>query len=68
MRKLKCPQCRIANLYLKNVKSESLPVYITIEGEIIPKRSEDSLEDFDINEIFCLGCSWHGSVKNLVKY
>ena len=54
MKKLLCPQCKIAAMYVKN-------------GEVVPKYPEDSMEGFDLTEVFCLGCSWHGSPKRLVK-
>ena len=33
MRKLLCPQCKIAGLYVKNEKKERLLVYVSDEGE-----------------------------------
>lgn len=32
MRKLLCPQCKIAGLYVKNEKKERLLVYVSDEG------------------------------------
>ena len=37
MRKLLCPQCKIAGLYVKNEKKERLLVYVSDEGEVVPK-------------------------------
>ena len=68
MRKLLCPQCKIAAMYVKNQANERLLVYVTTEGEVIPKNPEESTEGFDLNEVFCLGCSWHGSPKRMVRY
>lgn len=62
-----CPQCKIANMYIKNEKGERLLVYIIEDGIVIPKNPEQSLEGYDITEVFCLGCSWHGSPKRLAK-
>ena len=56
MKKLLCPQCKIAAMYVNNE-----------QGEVVPKYPEDSMEGFDLTEVFCLGCSWHGSPKRLVK-
>lgn len=68
MRKMLCPQCKIASFYVKNEKGDRLLVYVTAEGEVTPKRPEDSTEGFDLSEVYCLGCSWHGSPKRLVRY
>ena len=54
MRKLLCPQCKIAALYVVN-------------GEVVPKDPAASTDGFDLTEVYCLGCSWHGSPKRLVK-
>lgn len=57
MRKLLCPQCKIAGMYVKNEQGERLLVYITQEGTVVPKDAEASTEGFDMTEIYCLGCS-----------
>lgn len=67
MKKL-CPQCKIAVFYIKNESGERRLVYVTSEGEVVPKNPEELLDGFDVNETFCLGCSWHGSPQRLVKY
>lgn len=68
MKKLVCPQCKIAAMYVKNEKGERLLVYVTSDGTVIPKNEGKSLEGYDVTEVFCLGCSWHGSPKRMVKY
>lgn len=68
MKKLVCPQCKIAAMYVKNVAEERRLVYVTSEGEVIPKKEGESLEGFNLDEVFCLGCSWHGSPKRMVRY
>mgnify|MGYP000171081841 FL=1 len=67
MRKLLCPQCKIAAMYVKNEAGERLLVYVTTDGQVIPKNPEASTEGFDLSEVFCLGCSWHGSPKRMSK-
>ncbi len=67
MRKLLCPQCKIAALYVKNDRNERLLVYVMEDGEVVPKNPADSMEGFDLTEVYCLGCSWHGSPKDLVE-
>ena len=49
-------------MYVKNEQGERLLVYITQEGTVVPKDAETS------TEIYCLGCSWHGSPKRLTKF
>ena len=68
MKKLVCPQCKIAAMYIKNEKGERLLVYVTFDGTVIPKNEGELLEGYDVTEVFCLGCSWHGSPKRMVKY
>lgn len=67
MRKLVCPQCKIASLYVKNALGERKLVYVMEDGTVVPRHEEESLEGFDLTEVYCLGCSWHGSPKRLLK-
>ena len=62
-----CPKCQIPNFYLKDDSGDILPVYIASDGNIIPKRDGDALDGYDIDVIYCLGCSWSGSVATLMK-
>ena len=57
MKKLLCPQCKIAGMYVKNDQGERLLVY-----------PEIPIEGFDFTEVYCLGCSWHGSPKQLTRF
>ena len=50
MRKYRCPQCDIPSMYVKN-------------GEVVPKDPTADLSGFDLTEVFCLGCSWHGAPR-----
>lgn len=65
MKKLVCPQCKIAALYVKNDRGERLLVYVNENWEVVPKYPTDSTDGFDLTEVYCLGCSWHGSPKRL---
>ena len=67
MRKLLCPQCKISGMYVKNAKGERLLVYVSDKWEVINKYEDVSTEGFDMNEVFCLGCSWSGDPRKLVK-
>ncbi len=68
MRKMLCPQCKIAAMCIKNVKGERLLVYVMEGGVVVPKDPGQSLDGYDTSEVFCLGCSWHGSPQKLVRY
>lgn len=68
MRKLVCPQCKVAAVYVKNEKGDRLPVYVTNNGQIVPKDPKASLDGFNLEEVFCLGCSWHGNPRRMVRY
>lgn len=68
MRKLVCPQCKIAAMYVKNEKGGRLPVHVMENGEVVPKAPSASTEGFDLSEVFCLGCSWHGSPRRMTRY
>ena len=61
-----CPQCQIHRFYLKNDAGERLVVTVNQEKEIIPIHEHESLEGFDTSILYCLGCSWKGTVNNLV--
>ncbi|MBO8460921.1 MAG: hypothetical protein IAA73_11420 [Bacteroidetes bacterium] len=67
MRKLLCPQCKIATMSVLDENKQRRVVYVSDEGKVVPKNPEESLEGFDQEEVFCLGCSWHGSPRKLVK-
>lgn len=66
MKKMLCPQCKIAAMYVKNEQGERRLVYVLEGGEVIPKYPEESMEGFDLTQIYCLGCSWQGSSKRAV--
>ena len=68
MRKMICPQCKVGAFFILNSSGERLPVYVSREGEIVPKDPAASLEGYDLTEVYCLCCSWHGSPKRLLKY
>ena len=67
MKKRVCPQCKIASLYVKNEQGERLPVYVMENGEVVAKHPDASTEGFDLSEVYCFGCSWHGSPKKLLN-
>lgn len=50
---------------VRNEKGESVVVTVNDAYEIIPIHPEESLEGFDLSIVYCLGCSWSGSPRNL---
>ena len=68
MKFLKCPQCGISNFYLKDNSGNKLLVKVNYDFEIIPVNENETLDGFNLDEIFCLGCSWHGPIHKLKKY
>lgn len=68
MKKRICPQCKVANLYVKNQNGDTRLVYVDYNGEIKPKKQGEDLEGFNLSTVYCLGCSWSGSPQKLIKY
>lgn len=68
MRKQLCPKCQIPNFYLKGLDDDKiLPIYVTVDGEIVPKRDGDMTDGYDTETIYCFGCSWSGSLTSLLR-
>lgn len=61
-----CPQCKIRRFQVKNDAGQSVVVMVSENNEIIPIHDDKSLEGFDLTVLYCLGCSWKGSVKSLI--
>ena len=68
MKRRLCPQCQIPNFYVLNERGERRLVFVTVEFEVVPSREGENLEGFDLNLIYCLGCSWSGSPRSTVRY
>ena len=68
MRKMVCPNARWGHFSVLNGQGERLPVYVSDKGKVVPKDPAASLEGCDLEEVYCLCCSWHGTPKRLVKY
>ncbi|MEI8086813.1 MAG: hypothetical protein WCG93_11425 [Paludibacter sp.] len=66
MKDLLCPQCKIRRFQVKNLLGDFIVVTVNENYEIIPIHAEESLEGFDLSIVYCLGCSWSGSVKSLI--
>jgi len=66
MKKLLCPQCKIHRFRVNNEKGDSVVVIVNENYEVIPIHPEESLEGFDLEVLYCLGCSWKGSPRSLI--
>lgn len=65
MRKLKCPQCEVNRFFVKNESGDNRLVTVNENYEVVAVHSIDSLAGFDLNMLYCLGCSWKGSPQSL---
>lgn len=61
-----CPQCKIRRFQVKNGRGEAVVVTVDENNVITPIYEGVSLEGFDLDTLYCLGCSWKGSVKKLI--
>lgn len=61
-----CPQCKIRRFQVKNSNGDFIVVTVNDNNEIIPIHAHESLEGYDLTTVYCLGCSWSGSVKSLI--
>lgn len=68
MKKLLCPQCKINRFRVKNDQGESVVVTVNEFFELIPIHPEESLDGFNLDIIYCLGCSWKGSPRSLSQH
>lgn len=68
VRYLVCPQCGIIRFLVKNNDGESVVVQVTREFEVVAVNPDESLEGFNLDFFYCLGCSWKGSRNKLKKF
>lgn len=61
-----CPQCKIRRFRVRNSAGDSVVVTVNEYKTIVPVHEGVSLEGFDLEVLYCLGCSWKGSVNNLI--
>ena len=67
MRKLVCPQCKVPSLYVKDEHGNRRMVYVMEDGSVVARKPDESTDGFDLTIVYCLGCSWSGSPKRLIK-
>jgi len=61
-----CPQCKIRRFQVKNSSGNFIVVTVNENFEIIPIHEIESLDGYDLSTVYCLGCSWSGSIKSLI--
>ena len=61
-----CPQCKVRRFQVKNERGEAVVVTVDEQNQIIPIHEGTSLDGFDLDLLYCLGCSWKGSVRQLI--
>lgn len=65
---LVCPKCGDRRFRIKNKANETIVVNVTYDKEISPITENEIVENYNLEELFCLGCSWSGSKNMLLKY
>jgi len=66
MKKKLCPQCKIHRFRIKNEAGDSIVVTVNENKEVIPIYPDQSIEGYDTQVLYCLGCSWKGSPGSLI--
>ena len=54
-------------MYVKNGKGERRAVYVTDGGVVVARKEGETLDGFDLETVYCMGCSWSGSPKRMVE-
>lgn len=68
MKKKLCPQCKVGRFRVRNASGASIVVEVDADFNIKALHENESLDGFNLDDLFCLGCSWHGSAKKLMDY
>lgn len=67
MKNLLCPQCKIRRFYVLNAAGDRLVITVTEDQKIQPIHENESLDGFDTSVLYCLGCSWKGTINMLTN-
>jgi hypothetical protein len=66
---LLCPQCGIHRLFVRNTEGRDVFFHVNPDGAPFPtEQSKADLAGLDFSEIRCVGCSWKGPIRKLVRY
>ncbi len=61
-----CPQCGIRRFYVKNSRGQRIVIMVRTDFSFELVNPEDTLEGYDLDILYCLGCSWRGDKSKLV--
>ena len=65
---MRCPQCGVANYYVKDKSGVLVFMNIKADGTpVLKKLSEQIPDDLDFSTVSCAACSWHGTIEKLKK-
>ncbi len=66
---LLCKKCGIHRYFVKNENGEQVYFHVDFDNKPFPTEiSNSNLDNLDFSEVFCCGCSWSGSINQLVKF
>jgi hypothetical protein len=68
VRYLVCPQCGIIRFHVKDATGQAAVVQVTRDFEVVAVNPGESLDGFDLEYLYCLGCSWKGSIRQLKRF
>jgi len=64
--KLKCPKCEFQRFFIKE-NGEDILVEIDDKNTLYLIKTNETRE-YNDEILYCLGCSWEGTSKRLIKY
>jgi predicted nucleic-acid-binding Zn-ribbon protein len=65
---LLCPKCGKRLFYIINSDGKKIFFQMDSEYHLEPRDGPEDLDETTVTAINCTGCSWTGSVKQLVKF
>ena len=68
MKRCPCLPCKIPHFYVLSGKGEGRLVFVTEDFQIVPAKSGETTEGFDLALLYCPECSWRGSTQRTVRY
>jgi len=66
---LLCRKCGLHRFYVRNDAGERVYFHVDFDRKPFPTEASNAdLTGLDFSEIRCCGCSWFGSIDELVEY
>lgn len=68
-RYLLCPQCGSPRFFVRDPLRGQIFFYVDGNGIPVPTETspDTDLTNLDFASVSCCGCSWHGSLRKLVR-